>query len=143
MKIEDDIQSPKVWTDVRRRPLEFEVNDKVYLKGSPMKGVIGFGTKGKLSPLYIGPCRISKTVGNVAYELKILQAFATVHPVFHICMFKKCLVDPSLIVPTANVGIQDNFSYEDILVSISDSEVCKLTKKEITLVKVLLRIKLL
>ena len=59
----------KSYTDVRRRPLEFEVNDWVYFKVSPMKGVMRFGKKGKLSPRYVGPYKLSKRVGNVAYEL--------------------------------------------------------------------------
>ncbi|WMV54655.1 hypothetical protein MTR67_048040 [Solanum verrucosum] len=49
---------PKSYTDIRRRELEFEVDDWVYLKVSPMKGVIRFGKKGKLSPRYIDPYRI-------------------------------------------------------------------------------------
>ena len=43
-----------------------------------------FGKKGKLSPRYIGPYRIVKRVGNVAYELELPQELAVVHPVFHI-----------------------------------------------------------
>ncbi|WMV54410.1 hypothetical protein MTR67_047795 [Solanum verrucosum] len=65
----------KSYTDVRRRELEFEVDDWVYLKVSPMKGVKKFGKKGKLSP-YIGPYRISKRVGSVAYELELPQELA-------------------------------------------------------------------
>ncbi|WMV32620.1 hypothetical protein MTR67_026005 [Solanum verrucosum] len=61
----------KSYTDDRRRDLEFEVDDWVYLKVSPMKGVMRFGKKGKLSPRYIGPYRISKRIGNVAYELEL------------------------------------------------------------------------
>ena len=52
-------------------PLQFEIYDRVYLKVSPMKGVMRFGKKGKLSPRYIGPYKISKRVGNVAYELEL------------------------------------------------------------------------
>ncbi|KAH0665088.1 hypothetical protein KY285_026294 [Solanum tuberosum] len=63
----------KSYPDVRRRELEFEVDDWVYLKVSPMKGVMRFGKKGKLSPRYIFPYRISKRVGNVAYELELPQ----------------------------------------------------------------------
>ncbi|WMV37628.1 hypothetical protein MTR67_031013 [Solanum verrucosum] len=55
----------KSYTDVRRRELEFEVDDWVYLKVSPMKGVMRFGKKGKLSSRYIGPYRISKRVDLV------------------------------------------------------------------------------
>ncbi|KAH0689476.1 hypothetical protein KY289_016834 [Solanum tuberosum] len=63
----------KSYTDVTRRPLEFEVDDWVYLKVSPMKGIMRFGKKGKLSPRYIGPYRIVKRIGNVAYELELPQ----------------------------------------------------------------------
>ena len=54
-----------------------------------MKGVMRFGNKGKLSPRYIGPYRISKRIGNVAYELELPQELAAVHSVFHISMLKK------------------------------------------------------
>ena len=79
----------KSYTDARRRPLEFEVDDLVYLKISPMKGVMRFGKKVKLSPRYIGPYRITKRVSNVAYELELPQELAAVHLVFHISMLKK------------------------------------------------------
>ncbi|WMV23522.1 hypothetical protein MTR67_016913, partial [Solanum verrucosum] len=71
----------KSYTDVRRRALEFEVDDWVYLEVSPMKGVMRFGKKGKLSPRYIGPYRITKRIGNVAYELELPQKLAVVHPI--------------------------------------------------------------
>ena len=62
------------------------MDDSVYLKVSPMKGVMRFDKKGKLSPRYIRPYRISKRVGNVAYELELPQGLALVHPVFRISM---------------------------------------------------------
>ncbi|WMV20158.1 hypothetical protein MTR67_013543 [Solanum verrucosum] len=79
----------KSYTDVRRRELEFEVDDWVYLKVSPMKGVMRFGKKGKLIPRYIDPYRISKRIDKVAYELELPQELATVHLVFHVSMLKK------------------------------------------------------
>ncbi|WMV29209.1 hypothetical protein MTR67_022594 [Solanum verrucosum] len=51
------------------------------LKVSPMKGVMRFGKKEKLSPRYIGPYRIAKRIGNVAYELELPQELAAVHPI--------------------------------------------------------------
>ena len=48
----------KSYSDNRRKDNEFEVNDWVYLKISPMKGVMRFGKKGKLSPRYIGPYKV-------------------------------------------------------------------------------------
>ncbi|WMV41437.1 hypothetical protein MTR67_034822 [Solanum verrucosum] len=103
-----------------------------------MKGVMRFGKKGKLSPQYIGPYRISKRIGNVAYELELLQELA-VHPVFHISMLKKCMGDPSLIIPTEDIGIKDSLSYEEIPVQILDHHVRKLIIKEAASVKVLWR----
>ena len=90
----------KSYTDVRRMELEFEVDDWVYLKVSPLKGVMRFGKKGKLSSRYIGPYRIAKRIGKVAYELELPQELAAVHSVFHISMLKKCMGDPSLIITT-------------------------------------------
>ncbi|WMV49180.1 hypothetical protein MTR67_042565 [Solanum verrucosum] len=121
----------KSYTDVRRRELEFEVDDWVYLKVSPMKGVMRFGKKGKFSPRYIGPYRISKRICKVAYELELPQELAVVHPVFHISMLKKCMGYPSLIIPTEDVRIKDNLSYEEIHVQILDRQVCKLRTKEV------------
>ncbi|TMW85767.1 hypothetical protein EJD97_022560, partial [Solanum chilense] len=104
-----------------------------------MEGVMRFGKKGKLSPWYIGPYRISKRVGNVAYELELPQELEEVHPVFHISMLKKCPGDPSFIIPTENVGIKDNLSYEEVPIQIFDHQVRKLRKNEVASVKVLWR----
>ncbi|WMV09624.1 hypothetical protein MTR67_003009 [Solanum verrucosum] len=96
-----------------------------------MKGVMRFCKKGKLSPRYIVPYKISKRIDNVAYELELPQELASVHPVFHISMLKKCMGDPSLIIPTDDIGIIDNLSYEEIHVHILDRQVRKLRTKEV------------
>ena len=59
----------KAYADNRRRPLEFEVGDSVFLKVSPMKGVRRTGNKKKLAPRYVGPFEISDRIGPVAYRL--------------------------------------------------------------------------
>ncbi|WMV30034.1 hypothetical protein MTR67_023419 [Solanum verrucosum] len=94
-------RSPVGWfeVDVRRKELEFQVDDWVFLKVSPMKGVMRFGKKGKLSPRYVDPYRILKRIGKVAYELELPADLAAVHPVFHISLLKKCMADPASIVP--------------------------------------------
>ncbi|WMV25943.1 hypothetical protein MTR67_019328 [Solanum verrucosum] len=104
-----------------------------------MKGVMRFGKKGKLISRYIGPYRISKRVGNVAYELELPQKLVAVHPVSHISMLKKCMGDPSLIIPTEDIRIKDSLSYEEIPVQILDRQVQKLRTKEVSPVKVLWR----
>jgi hypothetical protein len=45
----------KSYADNRRRPLEFEEGDHVYLKVSPLRGMRRFKVKGKLFPHFIGP----------------------------------------------------------------------------------------
>ena len=81
----------------RRRDLEFEECDKVYLKISPMKGVVRFGKKGKLSPCYVDPYEILQKVGKVSYELNLPSELASVHPIFHVSMLKKRIGDPKSI----------------------------------------------
>ena len=76
----------KSYSDNRRKDIEFEVDDWIYLKISPMKGVTRFGKKGNLSPRYIGPYKIVRRVGKVAYELELPNDLAMVHPVFHVSL---------------------------------------------------------
>ena len=80
----------KSHADNRKRPLEFDVGDQVYLKISPMKGVMRFGSKGKLSPRYVVPYDILQRVGEVAYKFALLAELDSIHPVFHVSMLKKC-----------------------------------------------------
>jgi hypothetical protein len=82
------------YANKRRRPLQFEVEDHVYLKVSPMNNVKRFGVKGKLSPRYIGPFPILEKCGNVAYKLKLPPSLVGVHDIFHVSQLKKCLKAP-------------------------------------------------
>ncbi|KAF3627278.1 hypothetical protein FXO38_28845 [Capsicum annuum] len=129
----------KSYADVRRRELEFEVGDWVFLKVSPMKGVMRLGKKGKLSPRYIGPYRIVKKIGGVAYELELPANLGFVHSVFHISMLKKCIGDHSLVLPVEEIKVTDSLSYEEEPVAILDRKVRNLRSKEIASVKVLWR----
>ncbi|MCF7184064.1 chromo domain-containing protein, partial [Corynebacterium sp. MC-13] len=122
------------------RDLEFKVGDWVYLKVSPMKGVVHFGKKGKLSPRYVGPYEVLKRVGKVAYELKLPSEMNLVHPVLHVSMLRKCVSDPNAIMPLDIVGVvEDNLTYEEVLVQILDRQVKRLRNKEVASVKVLWR----
>ncbi|GJQ92483.1 putative reverse transcriptase domain-containing protein [Tanacetum coccineum] len=102
-KIRDRMQAAhdrqKSYADKRRRPLEFEVGDKVILKVAPWKGVIRFGKRGKLNPRYIGPFQIIERISPVAYRLELPQELSRVHNVFHVCNLKKCLSDDTLVIP--------------------------------------------
>ncbi|GJZ79566.1 hypothetical protein Tco_0644403 [Tanacetum coccineum] len=87
------------YANIRRNPLEFQVGDRVMLKGSPQKGVIRFRKRGKLNPRYIGPFKILKRAGPVAYTLELPEEIGNVYSTFHFSNLKKCLSDESLIIP--------------------------------------------
>ncbi|WMV13798.1 hypothetical protein MTR67_007183 [Solanum verrucosum] len=125
----------KSYVDVRRRDLEFDVNNKVYLKISPMKDVMRFGKKWKLSPRYVAPYQIFRRISKVAYELNLPNEVALVYPVFHVFLLKKCVGDLTSLVTSEGLGVKENLSYEEVLVEIL--EVKKLRNKEIASVKVL------
>jgi hypothetical protein len=74
----------KSYADQRRKPLQFQVGDFVYLPVSPTKGVQRFGIKGKLAPRYVGPFKITEACGPVAYRLRLPSQLAAIHDVFHI-----------------------------------------------------------
>ena len=119
----------KSYADHRRRDLQFEGGDKVYLKISPMKWVVRFVKKGKLSPLYVGPYEILQRVGKVAYELKLPSEFSSVYPVFHISMLKKYISDLESNLPIDGLGVKYNLSCEEVPVQIFDRQVKKLRNK--------------
>ena len=77
LKIARDRQ--KSYADNRRRDLQFEIGDRVFLKISPWKGVLRFGKRSKLSPRYIGPYEIVSKVGPVAYKLKLPPELSRIH----------------------------------------------------------------
>ena len=81
-----------------RRKVEFEVGDMVFLKVTPMKGVMRFGKKGKLIPKFVGPFEILKHIGKVVYELALSPTLARVHNVFHVSMLRKYFPDPSHVL---------------------------------------------
>ncbi|XP_057526345.1 uncharacterized protein LOC130805581 [Amaranthus tricolor] len=99
----------KSYADLRRRPNEFEVGDKVLLCVSLIKGVVRFGARGKLSPCFIGPYDIVEKVGKLAYRLALPNA----------------------------LELDESLTYEEQLVRILDAKVHSTRRKDITMVKVL------
>ena len=71
------------YADKRRKSLQFEVGDHVYLRVSPTKGVQRFGLKGKLVPCYIGTFEILEICGPVAYRIPLPSRLAAVHDVLN------------------------------------------------------------
>ncbi|KAL4020979.1 hypothetical protein IC575_019768 [Cucumis melo] len=129
----------KSYADVRRKDLEFEVGDKVFLKVAPMRGVLRFERRGKLSPRFVGPFEILERIGPVAYRLALPPSLSTVHDVFHVSMLRKYVPDPSHVVDYEPLEIDENLSYVEQPLEVLAREVKTLRNKQIPLVKVLWR----
>ncbi|GKD48229.1 putative reverse transcriptase domain-containing protein [Tanacetum coccineum] len=128
-KIRDRMQAArdrqKSYADKRRRPLEFEVGDKVMLKVAPWKGVIRFGTHGKLNPHYIGPFQILERIGPVAYRLELPQELS-----------RECLSDDTLVIPLEEIQLDDKLNFVEEPLEIMDREVKQLKRSRIPIIKV-------
>ena len=122
---------------MRRKDLEFDVGDKVFLKVAPMKGVMRFEKKGKLSPQFVGPFEILERVGVVAYRLALPPSLSAVHNVFHVSMLRKYVADTSHVVDYEPLEIDEHLSYVEQPVEILAREVKMLRNRSIPLVKVL------
>ncbi|WMV25013.1 hypothetical protein MTR67_018398 [Solanum verrucosum] len=112
---------------------------------SPMKGVVRFGKKEKLSPRYIGLYQVLRHIGKVAYEfdfayeLDLPSDLSSVHSVYHVSLLKKCISDPTYIVPLERLGIRVRISYEEVPFEILDRQIRELRNREVASIKVLRR----
>jgi hypothetical protein len=103
----------KSYADQRRKPLQFQVGDFIYLRVSPTKGVQRFGIKGKLAPRYVGPFEILEVYGPVAYRICLPSQLAAIHDVFHISQLKKCIKVSTQIVESQAIEIEPDLSYTE------------------------------
>ncbi|KAJ9561345.1 hypothetical protein OSB04_006505 [Centaurea solstitialis] len=126
----------KSYADKRRKDIEFQVGDQVMLKVSPWKGVIRFGKKGKLSPRYVGPFRITERIGAVAYKLDLPVELGGVHNTFHVSNLRKCLADPETAIPLQDIEVDQKLNFVEEPVAVTDRKIRKLRNKEIVLVKI-------
>ncbi|GJS25941.1 putative reverse transcriptase domain-containing protein [Tanacetum coccineum] len=120
----------------RKTDMEFQVGDKVMLKVSPWKGVVRFGKRGKLNPRYVGPFKVLKKVGAVAYKLELPQELSRVHNTFHVSNLKKCYSDDPLVVPLEGLQVDDKLHFVEEPVEIMDREVKQLSRSRVLIVKV-------
>ncbi|XP_040932061.1 uncharacterized protein [Gossypium hirsutum] len=95
--------------------------------------------KGKLSPRFIGPCRILKRVGPVAYQLELPPELEGIHDVFHVSMLKRYRSNPSHVVPVEEIKVRPDLPIEEESIQILEGDVKVLRKKFVPLVKVLWR----
>ncbi|XP_076940353.1 uncharacterized protein LOC143609498 [Bidens hawaiensis] len=126
----------KSYADKRKKPLEFNVGDRVLLKVSPWKGVVRFGKKGKLSPRFVVPFEIIERISRVAYSLDLPSELSNIHAVFHVLNLNKCLTEGKFQTPLEEVRIEETMHFVERPVEIMDHK-DKVTKRiRIPLVKV-------
>ncbi|GKB71560.1 putative reverse transcriptase domain-containing protein [Tanacetum coccineum] len=124
------------YDNVRQKPLEFQVGDRVMLKVSPQKGVIHFEKRGKPNPRYIRPFKILKRVSLVACKLELPEELRNVHNTIHISNLKKCLFDESLVIPMKELQLDDKLNFAEEPVEVIDREIKQLRQSRIPIVKV-------
>ncbi|GJY59803.1 putative reverse transcriptase domain-containing protein, partial [Tanacetum coccineum] len=125
-----------LFADLKRKPMEFQVGDRVMLKVSPWKGVVRFGKQGKLNPRYVGPFKVLEKVRSVAYKLELPQELSRVHNTFHVSNLKKCYSDEPLAIPLEGLHIDDKLQFMEEPVEIMEREIKRLKRSRIPLVKV-------
>ncbi|GJT36644.1 putative reverse transcriptase domain-containing protein [Tanacetum coccineum] len=126
----------KSYADLKRKPMEFQVGDKVMLKVSPWKGVVHFGKRGKLNPKYVGPFKVLKKVGAVSYKLELPQELSRVHNTFHVSNLKKCYSDDPLVIPLEGLQVDGKLHFVEEPAEIMDREVKQLRQSRVLIVKV-------
>nr|GEY65279.1 putative reverse transcriptase domain-containing protein [Tanacetum cinerariifolium] len=116
----------KSYADLKHKPMEFQVEDKVMLKISPWKGVVRFGKWMKLNPRYVGPFKVLERFRDVAYKLDLPEELSRVHNTFHVSNLKKCYADEPLAVPFDGLHVDDKLHFVEEPVEIMDCEVKRL-----------------
>ena len=112
-RLETAASRQKSYADPKRRDVEFQVGDYVFLKVSAMKGVMRFGKKGKLAPRYIGPFEILERIGMVAYRLALPPDMSQVYPMFHVSMLRKYISDRSPVLQPQSVEVNEDLMYDE------------------------------
>ncbi|GJS02702.1 putative reverse transcriptase domain-containing protein [Tanacetum coccineum] len=140
VQIKSIIQAARDWqksyANIRHKPLEFQVGDKVMLKFSPWKGVVHFGKRGKLNTRYVGPFKVIERVRTVSYKLELPQKLDRVHNTFHVSNLKKHLSDESLVIPLGELHVDDKLHFLEQPVKVMDHEIKRLNRSCIPIIKV-------
>ena len=126
----------KSYHDKRRKTLEFEKGDHVFLRVTPIMGVSRVLKSHKLTPCFIGTYHSFEKLDEVAYQVNFLLSLANLHDVFHVSQLRRYIADLSHVVQLDDVQVRDNLVVETSPMRIEDREFKQLRGKEIALVKV-------
>ncbi|XP_070028901.1 uncharacterized protein [Nicotiana sylvestris] len=127
-------RSPVGWFELGEARLlgaELIQDDLEKVKVSPMKGVMRFGKKGKLSPRSIGLFEVLQRTGEVDFELALPPSLSSVHPVFLVSMLQKYIGDLSHVLDFSMVQLDGDLTYDVDPAAILEHQVQKLRSKDI------------
>jgi hypothetical protein len=126
----------KSYADIRRKPLQFQVEDFIYLRVSPVRGIQRFGVKGKLAPRYIGPFEILENCGPIAYRLQLPAQLMAIHNIFHVSQLRKCVKVPTKIIDPQTIKIEADLTYTEHPIRVLDTKERSTRKKTIRMNKI-------
>ncbi|GJY00579.1 hypothetical protein Tco_0357597 [Tanacetum coccineum] len=124
----------KSYADLKRKPMQFQVRDKVMLRFH-LGRVRPFWANVEVNPRYVGPFKVLKKVGAVAYKLELPQELSRVHNTFHVSNLKKCYSDDPLVVPLEGLQVDDKLHFVEEPVEVMDREVKQLRRKPVPIVQ--------
>nr|GEV72573.1 putative reverse transcriptase domain-containing protein [Tanacetum cinerariifolium] len=133
--IQDIHDRQKSYVELKRKPMDFQVGDRVMLKVSAWKGVVRFGKWEKLNPRYVRPFKVLSKVKDVAYRLELPQQLSRVHNTFHVPNLKKCLSDESLVISLEELRVDDKLHFVEEPVEVMDHEIKQLKRSRIPIIK--------
>ena len=131
------IDRQNLYAYLKRKDIEYEIEDKVFLKVSPWRKVLRFRKKGKPSPRFFGPYEILERIKPIAYRLALPPELAKLHNVFHVSMLRKYRSNESHVLSVQDVQVHSNFSFDEKPKAILAHEVKRIRNKQVPLVKVL------
>ncbi|XP_028115318.1 uncharacterized protein LOC114313150 [Camellia sinensis] len=126
----------KSCVDQRKRDLEYEIGDHVFIKVTPMKGQTRFDKKGKSTPRYIGQFQIVETLGPIAYQIALPLGMEQIDNVFHVSMLRGYLRDPFHVINYHLIALDGDMTYEEWSVQIINRQVKQLRNRSILMVTV-------
>nr|XP_025640601.1 uncharacterized protein LOC112735256 [Arachis hypogaea] len=126
----------KSYADQMRKPLEFEEGEHVFLKVTPTIEVGRAINSKKLNPHYIGPFKILKRIGPVAYRIALPPYLSNLHDVCHVSQLQKYTPDTIHVLEPEPIQVREDLTLPVIRVRINDTSIKRLHRKEVSLVKV-------
>jgi len=127
----------KIYADKKRRPLEFQEGEHVFLKVTPTTRIGRVMKSKKLTPRFIGPYQILKKIGYVAYQTCLPTFLSNLHNVFHVSHLRKYISDLSHVIRPDTVQLKNNLTFNAIPVQVMEKKVKELRGRQIPLVKVI------